>query len=1346
MTAVESTEASSELSTGRGIGSLSAYLPGLVVESAVDPAEGPRVAVEPITGTLMFADISGFTPLSERLSRIGKEGAERLTDVINSYFERMLTVAGSWGGDNLKFGGDALLLFFSGGDHARRAVAAGLEMQRANRGVGVVRVERDRLKLSMSIGIHSGTVWSATAGDPATRMQHFILGNEGATLARTEGAASRGQVLVTQAVRDLCGDAVTFSPLEEYFLAGRVVHKPAVMPQPSQPSQADPCLLVFLPRHLRNLAGDGVIVHEGEHRKVTVIFISLRGLNELLDAESPAAAHDELNRYFRAVLAQANRYGGLIVSNDIDSYGLKLIIIFGAPVAHEDDAANALRFAAGLHSEFETLGLHVTHRLGVHSDYVFCGDVGSSFRHEYTVLGDGVNLSARLMSAAAPGQIIVSERAAQDAGNTFVYRPMAPLTVKGKSQPIEVRTLLKEEPEAASVAPSQTPLVGREAELATLHARAFGVESGEVASVLIVGDVGLGKSRLISELCDSQATRGWRIFRGDCHSHTTSTPFGPWVPILLQLFGLPAGASPDERGQHALARLSGQPAGVVESAPLLNGLLGLDIPENPVTRSLDEDGRRERLMRLIQAVIDGEARRQPCGIVVEDLQWADPNTIWLLEGLARRLGAARVFFALTTRPTGEALPLAGELAPVVALAELPDDAALALLRSVMGRPDLAMETAAPILAKCQGNPLFIEEVGRVLLQSGGLDSSADGAGGEAVVPDRLQSLLLSRIDSLGGTARTILRLASVAGTTFDTATVADIAERDQPGIRLDLPLADLERADMILRDPSAPGSYRFKHSLIREVAYETLLFSRRRELHRRVATHIEQANQRQLDAHLESLAHHWDLSGDAARTVTYSVLAGDKARRVFASESAVVYYRQARAALGRVQGGAAPARAAIDERIGDCLETLGREREAVGFYVSAFRSITRPAPHARLRSRQVIAPAIPGVYAAPGKEHEADLLCKIGVAHERISDYDASLRWLDRALAVLPHGQPGTGARILGARSVALFRRGRYNEAIETGRRALTVAHRATPAQVAYAHLVIANTYATIGKLRYSITHRVAALELYEQIGDLPRLIAAHGNLALSYQSLGEFDRAIEHNHLCLDAAARVGNTTAQAIAHNNLGEVLLMRGEHGAAMGHFEQTVAIFREQGEPRAASGLAMVNLAQVSIELNRLDDARKWLDEAGPLLRSARASALLVEEAIQETHLLLARRDLYGAVKSAQLVRARAHELGIPVAEARILQLDARARARTGDVAGAVQALRESIALCRKAGARFEEALGLAALAELGRVISPTGPLPSVARRAAVRSAALFETLGVGEGRIRALRVLDAAAPA
>ncbi|HEX9092973.1 MAG TPA: adenylate/guanylate cyclase domain-containing protein, partial [Coriobacteriia bacterium] len=648
-----------------------AYVPRILLETLASHPTRSTPWCEWVDGTLVMADVSGFTAMSERLAKAGKEGAEWLTDIINWYFGRMLDIARGCGGTTLTFGGDAILLLFHGEDHERRAIAASLRMLHATQELPAYRVANHRVKLSMSMGAHAGRFLTASVGR-ADRAQYLILGPETVKTAQAEAAASSGELAITAATVERVAASTELEPLGDFFRVERLVDTPRYGPvvEKSSDAVAMEVLSAYVPPFvsdvlLRDPAAPAPDV-DHEHRNVTVAFVNVLGVDDVLDADGPEGLLDQIQRYVAPVVELTEAHRGYLVSNDIYTNGFKLIVAFGVPAAHEHDAANALRFANALRGRLAGAGLRLTHRIGVNGGFVYAGDVGPAYRRQYTVMGDAVNLAARLMSAAEAGQVLVSSRTADAAGEGFVAQELAPIRVKGKEHPIPIR-LLEGECESVGVTTSdEAALFGRETEMAALEGLRSEVESGAGRVVLIRGEAGMGKSRLAAEFEQLVAPDGWTVRVGRAYEHTTGQPFAPWVPVLGSLMGFEADDDAAARTRKAVEAVGRMAPAFAEWAPLLNPLLGLSIPQTDLARSLDATSRRERMFDLVLELLRHQAASSPLLVHLEDAHWADASSLELLQHVAQGVSSHRILLLLTERLEG-----APEL-------DLPEAAALAI--------------------------------------------------------------------------------------------------------------------------------------------------------------------------------------------------------------------------------------------------------------------------------------------------------------------------------------------------------------------------------------------------------------------------------------------------------------------------------------------------------------------------------------------------------------------------------------------------------------------------------------------------------------------------------------------
>lgn len=1316
-----------------------AYVPRILLDSLASHPDRPLPWWERVDGTLVMADVSGFTALSERLARAGKEGAEWLTGIINRFFGRMLDIALDCGGTTITFGGDAILLLFYGDDHERRGIAAALRMLHGTQTLPAYRIGNDRVKLSMSMGAHAGRILTASAGTE-THAQYLVIGPETVKTAQAEAAATAGELAITPELARRVGSHAATQPLGDFLRVERLVNTPRYGQTPDPVSHTVPADL--LARYVPSFVAEAVraeprlpIPEPGhEHRNVTVAFVNVLGVDELLTSQGPEALVDEVQRYLEPVVRLARENEGCVVSNDIYTDGFKLIVAFGAPVAHEHDAQNALRFAASLCDAIAKLGLRLNHRIGVHGGFIFSGDVGPPYRRQYTVMGDAVNLSARLMSTALPGQIIVSAHTRDAAGACFVVRELPPVRVKGKEDLIEVGSLEGQCEPAPIVSDIEGGFFGREEERAALDRALAAVEHGRGQIVVVRGEAGMGKSRLAAEFERALPKRGWTIAVGRAYRHTSGQPFALWVPVLTALLDLEPDDDDAARSDKALRSVERADPALAEWASLLNPLLHLSLPHSALVRSLDARSRRERMFDLVVALLRRSAQDAPLEVHLEDVHWADRSSIELLERVASACASLRVLVLLTERPDGAPeLSVPAGSTTFIDLCELPQEAALALMGDAL-RTRLPRAAAQVLLEKTRGNPLFLQEVARSIGRSGvaieGTDERELAKRIESIdVPDRVQGLLMSQIDGLAAPSRELLRTASVVGTTFDFATLHGACEPTLSGGDIQARLADLVTQSLLVENCGATGrTFDFRHALIQEVAYDSLPFASRRSLHHRVGEFLERSHREDLDAVYESLVHHYLLSGDRRKTRVFAVKAGEKARALLASDQAIEFFEVGLESLGARSRDAALARSYLFEQIGDCYHVTGRHHQAVEAYKQALRRCHSDDCRVATAAAALLDASDT---AALARNRVSRLSHRIGVSYTRThGDYGLSLRWLSAAQRSMHPRDAALAGRIDATRSVALLWTGDYEQSIRVARRAYATARRIGDPEVeGRAATTLAGAFQELGNLKLSTRYRLRALESYETAEDVPAQAEAHSNLAATFICRGELERALHHAREALKIDERTGDLTGEGITRSNLAEILVVRGDYEEAIRHLRIALGLFERAGGATHMMGFALMLVSRALVRDGRVDEAQAALEEAEACLEKSGATTFLAEVRLQRAETLLAADRHEQALVYAERGLEEARALGMRLMEIRGLWLRGRIEGARGDLGPAELDLTQSARLAQQVAAPYEQGLAELALAEvysvnnrpyrrpLGRaleLLESTGAVPDIER--------------------------------
>jgi class 3 adenylate cyclase/tetratricopeptide (TPR) repeat protein len=1276
------------------------YLSRTLIDALAARPDAPLPWLAEIEGTMVIADISGFTAMSERLAASGREGAERLTDTINSFFSAMLEIADRGGGDPLTFGGDAVLLLFSGTGHARRAVTTSLQMLEAVASMSGCRVGRDTVRLEMSMGAHAARFAFVAAGT-GRRAQLVPVGPDGSLAASTEAAAHAGELVVTDAVLGQLGGDVAREPRGQ----GRWVVSalPAAEASDAPPGGGTKAVDVlslapYLPSVVADAvrAGEPPPVLEGDHRKVTVVFVNVTGADELLARADREPLLDAVQAYIGGALELIESCAGHLVSDDIAGEGFKLIVAFGAPVAREHDAENAARFVLGMQELAARGDIALAHRIGIHRGNVYAGDVGSARRRQYTVMGDAVNLAARLMSHARWGTAIASGEFAGTLSPQFVAGPLGEIAVKGKSRPVPICTLAAGcgAPAAPPGDTGRPPTVGREAELAVVEEAFEATGRGSGRALLFVGQPGIGKSQLMAEVMAGAQVRGWQCLQGTCYEHAQATPFGMWLPVLEGLFELDGCADEAERGRRVERSTHALAPGLAPYLPLLNGLIGLSLPETDLIRGMEDRTRKQVLFRLVGSLLRALADESPLLVAIEDVHWADDSSIELLESLSEgTLGTAPLLLALATRPDSRALPaLPGEWTSVVTLEGLPREAAVRLIEQLNGADRVPAHLADLLIERATGNPLFIEEIARSLDRSGAIERLAGGSGvaaaeelAELDFPDRVETLLMSRVDDVDPAAREVLRTAAVIGQIFDLDTLGVLARSAAQQVgELENALGVAVAADLVSADPCAPGAYRFTHPLLQEVAYGSLRFSTRRELHHVLAAHLEERWGGQPDAHVDEIALHYARSGDKPKTLAFSVLAARRAESVYAHREAVDYYRKALEAAGGSRPRDVWTRSALAERIGDSYQLMGDQALAIASYRNGLERWQRIEE--RLPARAV-PPDVAGLgEIAPDARH-ATLCHKIALCYERESRrYDLADRWIARALESMPPGFDSLRANICVTQGASCMRQGRYEEAIAWGKHALSHAERAHDSSgIAYALTIQGSCYAEIGEVEHALELQQRAVRMAEEIGHLRRLAVAYGNLANSHIPLGNLPEALEYNRRALEIEERIGSADGVAMTRANIGEILVLMEEFGAAVEHLS---AVLETAEGPNAFTGFVLTNLSRAYTGLGDLAHARECVDRAVGMLLQCGMRSLSTEAAVQQADVARRQGRYEEALGLCEQVLAEPVLLGEHLPRIQALQIKAAVHEAQGEYDAALRSIRRSISLARTFDAATE----------------------------------------------------------
>jgi class 3 adenylate cyclase/tetratricopeptide (TPR) repeat protein len=699
----------------------------------------------------------------------------------------------------------------------------------------------------------------------------------------------------------------------------------------------------YTPRHLAEKILASKAALEGERKQVTVLFADMKGSMELLADRDPEEARKILDPVLERMMEAVHRYEGTV--NQVMGDGI--MALFGAPLAHEDHAMRACYAALRMQESVTRYGdeaqrLHgvsLMIRVGLNSGQAVVRAIGNDLRMDYTAVGQTTHLASRMEQMARPGSVLATAATLRLAEGYVQGKPLGSLPIKGLAAPIEVFEIVEASPVRsrmeATAARGLTPFVGREIELDALHKVLERSLGGHGQVVAFVGEPGVGKSRLFWELTRSHRTQGWLILESSSASYGKATPYRPVIDLLKEYCQIEP--RDDERG--IKEKLTGKLLALDRALePILTPLLALlDVPVDDASwQAVDPVQRRQRTLEAIKRLLLRESQAQPLCLVLEDLHWIDSETQALLDSMIEDLPATRVLLLLSYRPEYQHSWGSKTYCTQVRIDPLPHESARELLRALLGDNPTLSTLCQHLIAQTRGNPFFLEECVRTLVETQVLVGERGAYGlaqtlSNIQVPATVQAVLAARIDRLPPEERTLLQTAAVIGEGVPFALLQAIAGEPEETLRRGL--SQLQAAEFLYEARIFPDpEYSFKHGLTCQVAYGSVLQDRRRALHARVVEAMEQLYPDRLVEHVERLAHHAIRGEQWEKAVAYLRHAGTKALACSANREAVAWFEQALAALARLPETRERLAQGIDLRfdLRNSLVPLGRLAELQG--------------------------------------------------------------------------------------------------------------------------------------------------------------------------------------------------------------------------------------------------------------------------------------------------------------------------------------------------------------------------------------------------------------------------------
>ena len=1154
------------------------FVPRTVIDQVRARSHPDQPVGEAFRCATLFADISGFTALTERFAAQGAAGVEELTRVLNDYFGRLVGRIHARGGDVVKFAGDALLAIWRvAADEERdvcwQAARCAGEIQEALRGY---QIAGETSSLRLRVGVGAGPAVCALVGGVYRRWELAVAGASIQEVSAAAALAQPGEVAIAPEAAALLAGCARLEPLcDGFYKLVSTLAPPPFAPPPEvavTPGLAE-ALKAFVPRAIVRRLEARQTDWLGERRRLTVLFVNLPDLHEITDL---AVAHEIMQCLQRALY----RFEGSLNKLSVDDKGATVIGAFGLPpLAHEDDAARGVKAALLVRETLASIGVRAS--VGVTTGRVYCGAVGGEIRREYTVMGGPINLAARLMMQAAEGVLV--DRATHEATQAVIdYGTSRTLALRGLGDVDAWAPTGVHDRARSSARTTAATMVGREAERRVLAEKLAALTQRHESAVLAIeGEAGIGKSFLIESFLASARPTDAVCFVGEADAIEKSTSYHAWKGVLQAALGIEPSSPPELTRERVAAQLLGSEHAAL--APLLNAVLPLDLPESELTAQMSGEPRANRTRELLVELIRGAAHGRPIVLVLEDLHWLDSASWALALQLVREVQP--LLLVVASRPIRpEPIELLTLLAHGQRLALGPLSAAetLTMVAARLGARELPVPIARLIEERAEGHPFFSEELGYALREAGVIEvvngecRIAPGRDLSAIdLPDNIEGIITTRIDRLSPPEQLTLKVASVIGRVFSV----DALEAVHPVARERLEILNdvgvLAEADLTPLDSPAPNlAYIFKHVITQEVAYGLMLYAQRRELHRTAAEWYERGPEESSALNYPLLAHHWAGAGADPQAIDYLERAAQAALRSHASDEVVRFLSDAIERSARVPIGPAR-RAQWDVMLGQAKRSLGNYPAAGQHLESALRGLGVSIPDNPLRLvRATLAQLVRQIWhrlrgpARADAEHSERLL--------------QSAHALDQLFMIYFFG--GEEVRMLYAGLAAL------NFAEDIGEPTPVLAR-------AYGSLqAITASIPLHGQMRYFIEKARAATEAVDQLSAtswvlLTRAtaIAGLGSWAEAETTLGETAKLTE----------RLGDDRTWCEATASLGTTTGARGAFRQSITYYESVLA-HGERRRDLQAQGWGIVGQARSYLALRELDTLDRVLEQCADVL--------------------------------------------------------------------------------------------------------------------------------------------------
>ncbi len=1116
--------------------------------------EGKKI--ESVKGSLMIMDISGFTELSERMCNFGKEGTEELTKILNNYFSSMLKVIKKYQGIPLKFGGDSILVGFYGDKEISKELSSSCAISLMNEIEKFKSIDTivGKAGITMKIVIETGEWKECILGDNR-RAVLFLSGDLIKRIAQYEEKANPNEVWIN-------------GRIEKKTDLPQTTENKLLFINETQEGIDKDSIFKFIPEGVIEFIKSGI---SGEHRVVTTLFVNLYGYDE----EHPEINY--INKVFVNIIDIIEKYKGSINKIDINNIGSKIMITFGAPFSHEKSTEFALLSAM----EIKNIESPFKIKIGVSTGYVYAGIVGSEYQKEYTVIGDCVNIAARIMSKSPVNQILIDESTKRIVQDLFEFEVIEPINVKGKTKPLKVY-LPKKEIQRKFY---RFSCVGRDKEIEKI----LNMTQKGNSIIFIKGEPGIGKTRLIDEI-RTRLDDNFKILIGNANE--LKSAYSPFTNLIVNESGI----TPEEDLQQKKKKLeehitSLKNEELIKRIPLMASmLLNIKYPDS-IYEKVEPKLKIENLKDALRYYIESQKQKKIVLILDdthlltgEDIEIINYLTRVLLKLSKRKEDISFIFTGRTSPSLDSEILIPDGIQYVnIQLEPLNKTNTDKLITEILKNKKIPYDVLEMLLKRTEGNPFYIEQYLLNIIEKGFLKEMETEwikteLFKEEELPENIWAAIMSRVDRLENVSKECLVIGSVIGLEFSGKIISSILNRD-----VQEPLKVTVREGLTYVRMRKEIEYIFRHALIKDVIYDSILIERKRFLHNAVGETIEKLNKDNIHGFYGILAYHYNNACDWEKAYEYSYRAGDYSKQNYKNEDAIKFYRDAISIS--VQKLCKKPGINIYVSIGEIYEILGKYDEAIEIYDEMYN-------YDRNDKLNII----------KSFRMKANIL-------QNQSKYDEALQLLNEASKIYSEIPESMEAKIeygniFGLLSWIYRIRCDYKYSLEIANKTLNeileysqknnISNKELKKVIGNLYNNIGMTYSIQGDYQKAIEFYEKALETSKELGDKRDTGAAYNNLGNIYANRGEYEKAIECYMKKLKISEEIGDKKGIGTAYNNIGLVKSDLGKYSEAIECYNQKLKISEELNDKRG-KGMAYGNLGIVYANLGEYDKAIEFYEK-------------------------------------------------------------------------------------------------------------------------------------------------------